>query len=248
MRPSSPVFRVPAVAACAACLLCFATATSRAGTIVRFDTNLGSFEVELYDALVPTTVNNFLNYVTSGRYDSTLVHRSTSIPPSAVAIIQGGAYDPLFHPIVLDAPIPLEYQVPNTRGTIAMARSVLPDSANSQWFINTVDNSDVLGPQNGGGYAVFGEVLGNGMDVVDAINALPRYAAGPFPQDVPLHDYTQGVDDPLAHTVVVGRVTVVPEPATGMLALLGVAGAALLWRRARHARSRRVIDIAPGLL
>jgi peptidyl-prolyl cis-trans isomerase A (cyclophilin A) len=126
--------------------------------------------------------------------------------------------------------IPLEYSLPNTRGTIAMARTSNPNSANSQWFINTGDNALALAPggSDANGYAVFGQVLGNGMDVVDAINALPRFAyAAPF-GEIPLigftqSDFNQSVD-PLPHTVAINSITIVPEPASLALAGVGVVG------------------------
>jgi peptidyl-prolyl cis-trans isomerase A (cyclophilin A) len=206
-------------------------APSLANTIVRFDTNLGSFDVELYDAVVPTTVNNFLAYVTSGRYDNTWVHRSTAIADSGFGIIQGGGYTPAETPIPTDPPIPLEYVLPNTRGTISMARTAAPNSATSQWFVNTTDNSALLGPPNNGGYAVFGEVLGNGMDVVDAINALPKATIGAF-TNVPLHDYTAPEPiDLFEHGVIVESVTIVPEPSTIVLAVTAALAALLIVRR-----------------
>jgi cyclophilin family peptidyl-prolyl cis-trans isomerase len=209
-------------------------APAQANTIVRFDTNMGSFDVELFDAVVPTTVNNFLNYVTSGRYDGTLVHRSTAVPDSGFGVIQGGGYTPTGFPthIATDAPIPLEYQLPNARGTISMARTANPNSATSEWFINTTDNSTLLGQANGGGYAVFGQVLGNGMDVVDAINTLPKASFFPH-SNVPY--LPPGPLDPPTNGVVVSSITVVPEPSTLVLAGSALAAVVFLLRRRRRA-------------
>lgn len=230
-----------AVCFCTASFVLAGAAQSLAGTVVRFDTNFGSFDVELYDGVVPTTVNNFLAYVTSGRYDNTLVHRSTQVPSDGFGVIQGGGFDATTESVIpQDAPIPLEYQVPNARGTIGMARTAVPDSAKSQWFINTTDNSTILDQSNGGGYAVFGEMLGDGMSVVDAINGLPIFPVKPQYGRTPLFDYTQqdfnsGVPY-LPHTVVVNSVTVVPEPSTFVLVATLVVAAPLLVRRRRKRR------------
>lgn len=146
--------------------------------IVTVDTNFGNFQLELFPADAPQTVTNFLSYVTSGKYNDTVVSRSVS-----QFVVQTGGItsasttytsNSQFVPVPQNAAIPLEYKLPNTAGTIAMARSSSPTSATDEWFINVVDNSTNLGP--GGvdpnGYAVFGKVLGNGMSIVDAINAL----------------------------------------------------------------------------
>lgn len=211
------------------CLVLGSAGRSLGGTIVRFDTTLGSFDVELFDDVVPTTVDNFLTYVNSGRYANTVVHRTTSLATDGLAVVQGGGFDRAFNRIPTDPPIPLEYVVPNTRGTIGMARTYIRNSATSQWFINTSDNSDVL--NEGNPFAVFGQVMGDGMDVVDAIHALPTFLVAQL--QPPLYDYTPGVDDPLDHTVVVNNVTVVPEPSTGLLALCGVVIAAIYLRPRR---------------
>ncbi|MCH7815338.1 MAG: peptidylprolyl isomerase [Proteobacteria bacterium] len=158
---------------------------AQAQTVVRVNTSLGEFSIELFDEITPVTVNNFLNYVTSGRYNGTVVHRSV-----AGFIVQGGwlTFDEAsstFSPIDTDPTIVNEFKVSNTRGTIAMAKlGGDPDSASNQWFINLADNSSNLDFQNGG-FTAFGVVLGNGMEVVDAINALSltNVVAGyaPFP-------------------------------------------------------------------
>ncbi|PCH58958.1 MAG: peptidylprolyl isomerase [SAR86 cluster bacterium] len=159
------------------------TSTAYAGSVVRVETPLGEFSIELFDEVTPLTVANFLNYVNSSRYDGTVIHRSV---PGFV--IQGGwlsfdeqAYK--FTEIVKDANVVNEFNVSNLRGTIAMAKlGDDPNSASSQWFINLVDN-EFLDSQNGG-FTVFGQVLGDGMEVVDAIAALPIVAfieAGVFP-------------------------------------------------------------------
>jgi hypothetical protein len=113
--------------------------------------------------------------------------------------------------ITQQAPVPLEYNLPNARGTIAAARTSDPNSATSEWFFNVGDNSSTLGPSNGGGYTVFGRVLGGGMSVVDAIAALPRVdASGGDPTNpfsaVPVRNYSSG-NITSSNLVVVNSVT-----------------------------------------
>ena len=158
-------------------------------TIVEFQTVLGSFQVNLYDNATPTTVANFLNYVNNGAYTNSVYHRSD---PGFV--VQGGGftYDqtlPL-DSIPTNAPVGNEPEFSNVRGTIAMAKLAnSPNSATSQWFFNLVDNSGTLDGSNGG-FTVFGEVVGDGMDVVDAIAALPQFNFGAPANELPLRNYT----------------------------------------------------------
>ena len=146
--------------------------SSHAGTVVRIETSVGGFAIELFDEITPGTVANFLNYVNSGRYSDTVIHRSE---PGFV--IQGGWLSldeqaQVFREVETDDPIVNEFNVSNTRGTIAMAKLAgNPDSATSQWFFNLTDNLSL--DTNNGGFTVFGEVIGDGMSVVDSIAALP---------------------------------------------------------------------------
>lgn len=159
-----------------------------AGTIVRFTTNLGMFDVDLDDATMPVTVANFLDYVTSDRYASTIVHRSTTYDAFGIQIVQGGGFvlaDTQILPVATDPPIPLEAGTANLRGTIAMARTSDPNTATSQWYFNVTDN-----PGLDFDYAVFGRVIGTGLDVIDTIGAVPVYDAsvqlGPTFSELPL--------------------------------------------------------------
>jgi cyclophilin family peptidyl-prolyl cis-trans isomerase len=222
-------FRPLAVGLSLVCAMTLA-ASATAGTIVHFDTNLGNFDVELYDSAAPTTVSNFLSYVTSGAYNDTIIHRS-----ALNFVIQGGGYGKNFAPIATNPAIPLEYSLPNERGTLAMARTSLPNTATSQWFVNTVDNSAGLGPggYSADGYAVFGHVLGSGMDVVDAIAALPRYNAGSPFNELPLQNYASPNMVTDANKVIVNSVTVVPEPASLALGFAGSVGLVVAWRLRR---------------
>lgn len=162
-------------------------------TVVEFQTNMGTFEINLYDNATPATVTNFLDYVNSLAYTNSIFHRS---PPGFV--VQGGGFSfnaalPLVA-IPANPAIQNEPEFSNVRGTIAMAKTSQPDSATNQWFFNLTDNSANLDIQNEG-FTVFGEVVGTGMDVVDAIAALPvfdfsaRFSSGAF-QQLPLQNYT----------------------------------------------------------
>ena len=147
-------------------------------TVVTIETVLGSFELELLSDDAPLTVANFLNYVDRGDYDGSFFHRSV---PGFV--IQGGgfSYNPATQTaedVPADAPVLNEFGVSNTRGTVAMAKvGNDPNSATNQWFVNIGNNSANLDNQNGG-FTVFARVLGDGMVVVDEINALQRVDFG----------------------------------------------------------------------
>lgn len=175
-----------------AILTAFGQPEGRAGTVVRFTTNLGVFDVDLYDATMPVTVANFLDYVTSDRYASTIFHRSTTYDPAGIQIVQGGGFvltETQIVPVETDPPIPLEASTANLRGTLAMARTSDPDSATSQWYFNVTDN-----PGLDFNYAVFGSVIGTGLDVVDTIAAVPVYNVseqlGPTFAELPLIEPT----------------------------------------------------------
>jgi cyclophilin family peptidyl-prolyl cis-trans isomerase len=145
--------------------------------VVVLDTSMGAITLELDPSKAPGTVDNFLKYVDAGHYDGLIFHRVIDS-----FMIQGGGMDDRMRQKPTRDPIKLEYNLKNTRGTIAMARTGNPNSATSQFFINLVDNSRNLGP--GGvdpyGYTAFGHVTG-GMDVVDAIGKVAT-GAGDVPQ------------------------------------------------------------------
>lgn len=154
------------------------------GTIVRINTSLGDYSIELLDDIAPATVQNFLNYVNRDAYDATYLHRVIS-----GFVVQGGGFtfQPFVGPIpvVPDPPVVNEFSVSNTRGTVAMAKvEGDPNSATNQWFVSLVDNSDNLDNSNGG-FTVFGNVLGDGMDVLDAIAALPFISLGVNASEAP---------------------------------------------------------------
>jgi peptidyl-prolyl cis-trans isomerase A (cyclophilin A) len=138
---------------------------------VKLATSLGDIVVELDREKAPKTVDNFLQYVKAGHYDGTVFHRVIEN-----FMIQGGGMKPDLSEKPTRAPIPLESRsgLSNVRGTIAMARTMVPDSATAQFFINVKDNPflDQPNARDGHGYAVFGKVVA-GMDVVDKIKSVP---------------------------------------------------------------------------
>ena len=168
-----------------ALLMIFGASTgTAAGPVVVMETSEGSVMLLLDEAKAPNTVANFLKYVDAGFYDGTVFHRVID-----GFMIQGGAFDsnmlqkPSGPPIENEAYNGLE----NRRGTIAMARTMDPHSASSQFFINHKDNAFLnftgKNPQ-GWGYAVFGRVI-RGMDVVDRIAKTPTGIRGGM-KDVPV--------------------------------------------------------------
>ena len=147
------------------------------------ETSMGTITVELDDAKAPITVKNFIDYVKSGHYDGTIFHRVID-----GFMIQGGGFTKDMNQKETRAPIKNEAAngLKNARGTLAMARTMVVDSATSQFFINLVDNDflDYRGPDpRMFGYAVFGKVT-DGMEVVDRIAKVKTGFAGPH-QNVP---------------------------------------------------------------
>jgi peptidyl-prolyl cis-trans isomerase A (cyclophilin A) len=129
---------------------------------VLLDTTNGQIEIELDPVKAPISTKNFLDYVNSGFYNNTIFHR---VIPGFM--VQGGGFTQQMQQKETKAAIKNEHKngLANVRGTLSMARTSVPDSATSQFFINVKDN-DFL--DQGDGYAVFGKVI-KGMDVVDII-------------------------------------------------------------------------------
>ena len=152
--------------------------------MVLFETSMGNIKVELYPDKAPISVKNFLTYVREGHYDGLVFHRVIRD-----FMIQGGGFTKEMketgtkHPPIKNE---ADNGMKNDRGTVAMARTSVVDSATAQFFINTVNNEFLnhraKTPQ-GYGYAVFGKVI-EGMDTVDKIRAVPTGSSGMF-QDVP---------------------------------------------------------------
>lgn len=133
------------------------------------ETNRGSFTLRLNGDKAPVSTQNFLNYAAAGFYNGTIFHRV--IPDF---MIQGGGFTPDLQQKPGEAPIKNEAGngLKNLRGTVAMARTNVVDSATAQFFINVKDNPMLDHRPDSFGYAVFGEVVA-GLEVVDAIRNLP---------------------------------------------------------------------------
>ena len=160
------------------------------------ETTLGTMTLRLDADKAPETVRNFAQYAQDGHYDGTIFHRVID-----GCMIQGGGFTKDMNQKPTREPIRNEAMngLRNRRGTIAMARTMVVDSATSQFFINLVDNDflDFSSPTpQGFGYAVFGEVT-DGIEVVDAIAKVRTGSVGPH-QNVP--------EEP----VVIKKITVTP--------------------------------------
>ena len=137
-------------------------------------TVFGTVTIVLDPEKAPITVRNFLKYVRSGHYEGTVFHR---VIPGFM--IQGGGFTPELEEKPNQGPIKSEARngLRNSRGTLAMARTNNPDSADSQFFINLRDNHRLDYGIGGAGYTVFGQVI-EGMDVVDRIAMVPTASRG----------------------------------------------------------------------
>ena len=139
--------------------------------MVKLTTNFGDITLELNTEKAPITVANFLQYVESGYYDGVIFHRVID-----GFMIQGGGFDANMKQKASKAEIKNEADngLGNDKYTVAMARTSIPDSASSQFFINVGDNNSLnhtAKNASGWGYCVFGKVVA-GMDVVDKIRAV----------------------------------------------------------------------------
>ncbi len=156
----------------------------------RFATTSGSFDIIFFPTAAPLTVNNFIDYMDAGKYDGMFFHRAMKD-----FVVQGGAYTydsgaKTFAEVVKAAAVVNEPGIPNTGGTVAMAKMARqPNSATSEWFVNLEDNSANLDFQNGG-FTVFGRVPVAGMAVFSAINAMPiaTYSLPLTPKPVKLEE------------------------------------------------------------
>ena len=171
-----PLARLLWAPALASLLLSFALPSS--AQKIRLATSAGDIVLELEAEKAPKTAANFVQYVRAGHYDGTIFHRVIE-----QFMIQGGGYKADLGEKPTRPPIALESRtgLSNLRGTVAMARTGVPDSATSQFFVNVVDNAflDQANSRDGHGYAVFGKVV-SGMDVVDKIRAMPTRAQGQY--------------------------------------------------------------------
>ncbi len=157
---------------------------AQAGPLVVMQTSMGSIKLELYEDKAPISVANFLDYVDQNFYDGSVFHRVI-----ADFMIQGGGFTQNLQRKTAMAPIKNEATngLKNTKGTIAMARTNVVDSATSQFFINLKDN-DFLNHRGQNprqyGYAVFGKVI-EGMDVVEKIAKQKTIAKNRLFQNLP---------------------------------------------------------------
>ena len=159
-------------------LMVFATnVAAQDNPVVVMETNKGTIKIELWADKAPLSVENFLRYTDNDYYDGLIFHRVIS-----GFMIQGGGFSPdMVQKSTYDAiKNEAKSDVKNVRGTLAMARTNIVDSATSQFFINLSDN-EFLNHSNesssGFGYAVFGKVI-EGMDIVDVIAAVATGTAG----------------------------------------------------------------------
>lgn len=152
--------------------------------MVKLTTNFGDITIELYADKAPVTVANFLSYVEKGFYDGVIFHRVIND-----FMIQGGGFDVNMKQKATDAPIKNEADngLSNDKYTLAMARTMIPDSASAQFFINVKDNDflNFTAPTTQGwGYCVFGKVV-EGIEVVDKIKTVATTSRAGH-QDVPV--------------------------------------------------------------
>jgi peptidyl-prolyl cis-trans isomerase B (cyclophilin B) len=149
---------------------------------MKIKTNLGIFSLELDETKAPISSKNFKNYVEKGFYINTIFHRVID-----GFMIQGGGFELDMTQKETHSPIKNEASngLKNEKYTVAMARTSDPDSATSQFFINTSDNSFLNYPgQDGAGYCVFAKVT-EGFDIVDKINSV-QTGSNNGHQDVPI--------------------------------------------------------------
>lgn len=152
--------------------------------VIVIDTSLGTIKAELWADKAPQTVKNFLAYTDEKSYDGTIFHRVIS-----GFMIQGGGFTAAMKQKATHSPIKNEAkpELRNKRGTLAMARTAVVDSATSQFFINLVDNSSLNQRDRtprGFGYCAFGKVI-DGLDVVDKIGKVGTGTKGGY-SDVPV--------------------------------------------------------------
>jgi len=168
---SSKLLNWAQIAALALMLSLTLSTAHAANPRVAMVTDLGTIEIELLEKMAPRTVENFLKLVDNQFYDGLIFHRVI-----ANFMIQGGGYTPALE--YKPAPENVRNEsfngVRNSRGTIAMARRADPPSANSQFFINVQNNSNLDARGGNAGYTVFGRVI-SGMDVVEAIELVDTH-------------------------------------------------------------------------
>jgi peptidyl-prolyl cis-trans isomerase A (cyclophilin A) len=197
---------------------------------VRMSTSMGDIVLELNAEKAPVSVKNFLSYTDKGHYDGTIFHRVID-----GFMIQGGGFNPDMSEKQVDPPIANEWRngLKNKRGTVAMARTQVADSATSQFFINVNDNAFLDQPRDGAAYAVFGQVV-DGMDVVDKIKGVKTSTKGAN-QNVP--------DEP----VIIKGVKRMPASEAADAAAKARAAEAVAMKAAEEAKKAEAERIAKGM-
>lgn len=225
-----------AAKALVAALTALCTLSPAQAELVEVSTPLGNFTMQTREDVAPNTVANFLQYITDGDYQNSIIHRIATSATAGVDIIQGGGFTFTdldgIGTVPTDPAIANEFNLSNKRGTVAMARlGGLPDSATSQWFINVEDNLAL--DSIDGGFTVFADVV-SGMDVVDAIYNLNLYDATvihPALSNLPLSDSFQNTALPVESEYITTSLSILHTPEPGSAILLGLGGLALARRR-----------------
>ena len=196
------------------------------GPVVRMATVLGNIDVEVLTTETPLNAANFLNYVNSGEYNGTFIHRSVS-----GFVIQGGGYyvtssGEVPH-IAVNAAVTGEHVRSNTVGTLALALSTGPDTGTSEWFFNLADNTQLDGTDDGGPFTVFARVIEGDMTTVNDIAALPVVDLSTALNNaalntVPVVNYTSGNGVSPSNLVYLNDAVVIPmvPPTEGADAVL----------------------------
>ena len=161
---------------------------------VKLETSMGVIIVELDRVKSPITVDNFLTYVVNGQYNNTVFHRVIED-----FIVQGGGYEPNYSPIIHNGNIVNESGngLKNEIGTIAMAKQNRPHTANSQFFFNVNDNSN-LDPGRQWGYTVFGTIV-SGQEIVDQMALIKTH-----------YDESLGWEDVPVEPILLNKATLMP--------------------------------------
>ncbi|MGJ8681299.1 peptidylprolyl isomerase [Paraglaciecola sp.] len=216
------MFKIKNTTKITSAVLLIASSFFSQATVVEVQTSLGNIQINLFDEATPKTVENFLQYVNSGAYVNNVVHRSVDgfvvqsggfTYTGAIKATNGFSLDN----VPTGTAVQNEPKLSNLRGTIAMAKlGSDANSATSQWFFNLANNSSNLDVQNGG-FTVFGQVIGDGMQIVDDIAAQTQISFGGAFTNVPIRNYTQADADASAditdNNLVIISDIVVTDPA-----------------------------------
>lgn len=190
------------------------------GSVVRFDSSMGLIDVEFLDDDAPNTVANFFSYLDD--YDNSIIHRSGTGSGGVPSVIQGGGFtvNGVISPIDTDPAISNEFLSANSNleGTLSLALSgdglggTNPDSGTSQWFFNLANNAFLDGAQ----HTVFGRIIGTGIDVARAIQALPTFDVTDAVDSMPVNGFDR--TDALTNVPLDGYMTL-SEPIAGTVSI-----------------------------